>query len=94
MYVYKVLKLFFIRSKNCKQDNEYKDKLRITEGFIVPRPKSTFYTMSESYLGPKFFNKLPDHIKLEINIKLFLKRLREWLFGIDDIEGFLFNIQA
>lgn len=93
IFVFKVLKMFYDRSGNLQNNlNDYKQKLRNTDHYIVPKPKNAFYTKTYNFLAPRIFNKLPDNIRNIGSKKIFVQKLRKWLFTIEDI-GSLFQIQ-
>jgi hypothetical protein len=94
MFAYKILKIFYVRSRGSNDENEYRTKLRTITDFIVPRPKNTFFTKTCSFLAPKIFNSLPADIRQEFNLNIFLRKLRIWLFLVDNIEELCFNIQS
>lgn len=86
MFVFKVLKLFYILSGNLPQlDNVYKTKLRTKEQFLVPKPNFTFFTKVYCFLGPKLLNLTPKHIIGSKNVKSFANKLKTWLLNIDDL---------
>lgn len=93
IFVFKVLKMFYDRSGYLQNNlNDYKQKLRNTDHYIVPKPKNAFYTKTYNFLAPRIFNKLPDNIRNIGSKKTFVHKLRKWLFTIEEI-GFLFQIQ-
>lgn len=85
LYIYKVLKLFF--NKSSKERDKVKPQtmsLRAKLNVPIPRPNFTFYQKYFSYIAPKFFNALPNHLK-EINVKKhFLKQMKDFLLQNDD----------
>lgn len=92
MFVYKVLKVFFIRSRCFITDKSYKTKLRNAASFIVPKPSNTYFTKTYYFLAPRMFNKIPIEIQNSKTIAFFANKLRLWLFTVTDIEERLFNI--
>jgi hypothetical protein len=93
MFAYKVLKLFYMRSRGCRDGNEYKAKLRHTKEFNVPRPKNSFFTKTFCFLAPRMFNKLPANLREELVLNKFCRHLRDWLFLVHDIESMFFSIE-
>ena len=86
MYVFKVLKMFYITSGNRLQnENIYRNRLRNAEKFILPRPNNTFFTKTYNYVAVKLFNFLPDQIKNSNNKGIFTNKLKKWLFGLEDV---------
>lgn len=89
LYVYKVLKVFFMRSGYStilRNSNVY--GLRVNSQHLVNVPISrkthfsNFYTVS----APTIFNRLPYEIRI-IKIKnLFLNNVKKWLFTMDSSE--------
>jgi hypothetical protein len=93
LYVYKVLNLFCIVHGNIPRNvNEYKNKLRNPNQFLVSKPNNTFFTKTFSFIAPKFYAKLPINLKVLINNKqLFLSKVKKWLFQLENIDD-LFQI--
>jgi hypothetical protein len=94
IYVYKVMKVFFARSRNNKENNDYRSRLRSNKNVFVPKPCNTFFTKSYNFLAPRIFNILPSSLKDINSTKIFLKKLRQWLFNIQNIEELLFQISV
>lgn len=92
MYIYKVLKIFYIRSASYEAKNEYKTRLRNAKDFNLPRPTCTYFTKWYSYLAPKIFNKLPSEIRTLNNIISFSKKVRIWLLTIQNADSLLTGI--
>ena len=59
-YLYKVLRLFFVRSGGgiVIEPSRTRQKMRID----VPRPHIEFFKRTFNYIGPLWFNDLPDEI--------------------------------
>lgn len=94
MFVFKVLKIFYVISGNFPHHVNYvKNKLRKIEILSVPRPYFSFYTKCYQFLGPRIYNLIPQNIRLCCNKKLFLKMLRDWLLSFENID-FLLNVQT
>lgn len=89
LYIFKVLKLFFIRSGN-RHFKESSYPLR-NKYCVVPASKKEFFRRFYVYTAPMLFNQLPNNIKSINNINPFLKSLRAWLIELDDSE-LLFKI--
>lgn len=92
IFVYKVLKLFYNRSGNIPRViNCYKKKLRNKDAFSIPKPFNSFFIKTYNFIAPKMFNLLPVDIKNVSNSIIFVKKLKKWLFKLDNID-FLFEI--
>lgn len=85
LFVYKTLKIFH-RSRNLNQENLHRARLRNSKNSFVPKPNLTYYTKTFNFLAPKFFNQLENVIKMETNHRRFLKKVREWLMSLENIE--------
>lgn len=89
LYVYKVLRLFYNISGNFETSNlVYSTRNAKKNLFRIPKVKKSIFRNSFMYSGPRYFNLLPNNIKLSNNRKMFCKNLREWLLQVADI-GFL-----
>lgn len=88
LYVYKVLKVYFIMSGNrllsnsCHEPYMLRNKYRIN----IPKPNKENFKKFFSYTAPKLFSQLPSHIMNANNCREFGRLLKEWLFTIGDIE--------
>lgn len=81
LYIFKVLKIFYIRSGNTGTNNLfYNTRCTSRNNFRLPKVKKSLFRRSFDYVGPKYFNILPCEIKNIINCKLFLLKLKKWLF--------------
>jgi hypothetical protein len=90
LYVYKVLKIFFIRSGCLKNNDDVDDgrrALRNRSDKFIPRPRKTAFKNFYSFLGPKFFNSLPADLRKMKVMYCFLKGVRAFLFNCDDVEA-------
>lgn len=82
LYIFKVLKMFYKRSgytNSVKQNPRY--TLRNTAKCCYAKPKNEHYRKYYSYIAPFVYNKLPNHIKILVNINQFIKALRCWLLS-------------
>lgn len=93
LYIYKVLKLFFIRSRNSYTKSVYKLRLRNADDAVVPRPTRTYFTKTYQFLAPLIFNRIPQQIKNINTSKLFARHLRSWLLTIEDVDELLIHVQ-
>lgn len=91
LFLFKVIKLFYDKSKNySQQNNMYKNRLRKKDlTFLVPKPSYTFFTKTYNFIAPRTFNKIPDCIIKSKTKSIFMKKLKLWLFSLDDIDGLL-----
>lgn len=88
LFVYKVLRLFYMRSGNRNNDNRYYMTRSAVQGvFRLPKVNKLFFRRSLLYLGPKFFNQLPDRIKYCNGNRLFCRKLFNWLLDRDDVSN-------
>lgn len=92
MFVFKVLRLFFIKCRNCNTCVDYKQKLRNSNDYPVPKPNVTYFTKTFSYLGPKLFNMLSISLRNVNCLYLFCKYVKKWLQGIEQVEQSFFTI--
>ncbi len=77
LYIFKVLKAFFNQSSNFYNANSHYSQRRIN--VQVPRPNLTLFKKFYLFLGPTFFNCLPEYLK-KCKIKnAFVKNLRSFL---------------
>lgn len=84
LYIFKVLRMFFIRSGNRNmKDSLYSLRRNIC---VVPSSKKEYYRRFYTYTAPMLFNQLPDTIKLTTDFNPFLVLLRQWLIELDDCE--------
>lgn len=94
LFLYKVLKIFYVRSGNIGTERLGYNTRSVSQGhFTRPKVNKVLYRNSLLFLGPKVFNLVPKDIKLSPNINVFLKDLKSWLLGKDDINDLLSVIQ-
>ncbi len=87
LFVFKVLKLFYKISGGKRYElGNYTTRSQDQKLFRRPKVHKTFFRQSFLFLGPKFFNTLPLEIKSSVNINIFQKRIKPWLFSTDNIE--------
>lgn len=90
VYLFKVLRIFFNRSRNSNnQRQEVPYCLRDTGNFVVPRAKKNILMKFYTNIAPRVFNQLPIKIKNCRNENSFCRLLKIWMFTIDDIEVLL-----
>ena len=94
LYVYRVVKLFYLRCHNWGSlERSYNLRQHRTNSFIIFLPKLEFSRHSFDYIGPTLFSKIPDDIKGYASIRKFRTSLISWLFGSPNIDNlFVFNV--
>lgn len=96
MYVFRVLQMFFNRSGNAGAIvDTIRSSSRHGNRAQLPRPRSTMFQKSFLFLGPKFFNNLPDNVRSCQSYPLYSRLIREWLFGLlpEAVEAMFFVVQ-
>lgn len=89
LFVFKVLKLFYIRSGNYSIRNNPRYDMRIQGRFNTIRAHKEFCRRSFSYIAPFLYNKLPLEIKNIEILKGFLIALKTWLQDNESVESLL-----
>lgn len=89
LFVYKVLRIFFLRSRNSSEINAYRHRLRNAGHVFVPKPSKTYFTKTLNFLAPRVFNKVPEKIRNLNSIEIFSRKLRTWLFTVMNIDDLL-----
>lgn len=81
LYVFKVLRLFYLRSGNMGTTNLlHYTRSNTQRHFQTPKVNKSIYRKSFQYNGPKYFNNIPHDIKTINNLKSFSKNIMFWLF--------------
>jgi hypothetical protein len=89
LYVYKVLRLFYIMSGNKPNLSGSFLRFNLRKGKVnLIKPNLTIFKRCFVYMGPKVYNMLPDCIKEEKGSKAFLHRTRKWLLAEKNIVRF------
>ena len=90
LYVYKVLKMFFIRSNSFHSRLSHVYYTRNPNNFAGVRCNSEKLRRFYLYMAPYFYRILPNSIKQLTSVRMhqFNRETRSWLLGIDDIEKF------
>lgn len=85
LYVYKVLKLFFIRSSNVTHNRDIRYNFR---RLLVPVPKSnlTVFQHSFAFNAPRLFNLISYKLEHLQPLSLFLKSVKYYLFSLSNCE--------
>lgn len=91
LYVYKVLKLFYVRSGNTgTTDLVYSTRNTNRRIFRIPKVHRSLFKHSFVYSGPKFFNRLPLEIKESDSLRCFCLKVRKWLLLFTNTEDLQF----
>jgi hypothetical protein len=90
LFIFKVLKIFYIRSGNSHTDRLHYLTRSSAQG-LFPRPKvnKVLFRKSFIFLGPKIYNILPDFIKRASTVKKFQYCVKNWLLGLDQVDDLL-----
>uniref|UniRef100_A0A1B6MSN0 Reverse transcriptase domain-containing protein n=1 Tax=Graphocephala atropunctata TaxID=36148 RepID=A0A1B6MSN0_9HEMI len=86
LYVYKVLKIFFVRSIANKINPIKNYQLRNTTSVPLPKPNLTLYKHFYTYNAPRLFNQTFSFITPNNDKLHFLSYLKRWLVQKEDIE--------
>lgn len=93
LFLYKTMKIFFIKSgyQNIRHTTSY--NLRINNRNLVSVPRFNKYHFCRFYIiiAPKIFNKLPDDIRNIRVLSNFLNKIKIWLLNLnyDEVENLL-----
>lgn len=88
LYIYKVLKLFFIRSSKIAPTRNITYNFRSFHA-PVPKPSLTMFTHFFTFNAPRLFNLISNKIDNLEHLPLFLKYLKYFLFTLRDCESFM-----
>ena len=90
LYVKTVL-LHYKRHPRDMRRRTHGYETRARSAVLPPRMKKRFGQRHYVFLAPKFFNLIPDHIKIENNHSKFKKLIHDWLRqkGIAEVEQML-----
>lgn len=84
LYIYRVLRLFFVRSgQNVSNSLAKSIRLKSLNRVTLPRPNSEAFKKFYLYMASKLFNKVPFHISKATNLNHFSKYLKQWLFSFN-----------
>ncbi|XP_039299150.1 uncharacterized protein LOC120354991 [Nilaparvata lugens] len=85
LYIFKVLKMFYLISGNCGIENLYYN-MRSNDRILyrTPKVKKCIFRNSCLFIGPYLFNKLPLNIKICASYTKYCKKLIHWLFELND----------
>lgn len=82
LFIFKVLRLFFIRSGNTGTNNLFYNTRSLSRNaFRLPKVNRSFFRQSYEYIGPKYFNQLPMEVRNCGRVNLFVTKLKRWLFS-------------
>lgn len=93
LFVYKVLKTFYIRSGNDTRQFQFYTRAASNSVFVRPKVNKIIFRKSFIFNGPKMFNLLPMHVRNVKNVKLFLNKLKCWLLEMDNIDHLINVLQ-
>lgn len=86
LFIYKVLRVFYVRSGNKNIEYRHYGTRSTTQGiFKLPKVNKILFRRSLLYLGPKLFNQLPTDIKQLNSKKTFFQQAFKWLLEKDDV---------
>lgn len=91
LYIYKVLRLFFLRSSHRlpRIVSSYQVRNNYRNLYSVPLFSSELFRKYYIVSAPTFFNRLPPHIRTMIYDRKFLRLVKDWIFETKDV-GFMF----
>lgn len=91
MYIFKVLRLFYLRSGNTGTTDLLHSTRSIDRRmFRINKVNKSIFKHSFIYSGPKLFNQLPQNIKETNSLNVFCKKTKVWLLSLSDV-AFLKN---
>ncbi len=94
LYVFKVLSIFYKISGNTgptiDYSHDYPTRQAVNSCVRLPKPYCSLFQKSFVYLSFKFFNLLPNDIKILNSHLLFNKKLKPWILAKnnEEIENF------
>lgn len=92
LYIYKVLKLFFLRSgHNIVRVHLY--NFRSKDPYSIPFTRKEYYRHFYLSRAPTFYKNIPTEIQNEPSLKRFCILLKEWLFLQTDIEKYFYVLE-
>ena len=92
LYVFKVLKLFYLRSGNRNiRTTVY--NLRTNNICDCPFAKIEHFNKFYLTVAPLLFNRLPDELKLCSPITIYLSKLRIWILEMENVEHLFLRLQ-
>lgn len=88
LYIFKVLKIFFLKSGYTAARLYGSYNLRVnTRNFVmVPKINKALFSRFYNVTAHRLFNHLPDSLRCERKESTFLKNLRLWLFSFNNCE--------
>lgn len=89
LFVFKVLRVFFNRGGHINKPCFYSYNLRRNFCFDITKPNVQLYKQCYSFLAPKLFSTIPKDISSSANEKVFIRKLKNWLFLQKDLEDLL-----
>jgi hypothetical protein len=90
LYVFKVLKMFFVRSNSYHSRIYHAYNMRNPNYFVGLRVNNEKFRRFYLYMAPYWFHQLPKHLKMLPSVQKhkFNREIRTWLLDIDDIEQY------
>ena len=90
LYIYKVLKLFFIRSNSFHNRTVHSYNTRNPNNFAGVRCNSEKFRRFYLYMAPFFYHMLPNDIKSLSTVRKykFKREIRSWLLSVENIEQY------
>jgi hypothetical protein len=86
LFVFKVLRLFYLKSGNTGTENLFYITRSLNRRFFRrPKVNKEVFRNSFLYLGPSLFNKLPPIVKECNSLPQFTNKLKNWLFEVSDV---------
>lgn len=98
LYIFKVLSVFYKLSGNSGPtvDNihHYITRQVSKSCFRLPKPNCTLFKKCFVYLSVKFFNVIPNSVKISQSLSTFKKSLKDWLMSktCEEVERFYTDI--
>jgi hypothetical protein len=89
LYVFKVLKMFFIRSSSYCIKRTCMYNLRRQDTIFVPKSNLTLYQNFYTCSAPRLFNKIKLEIGNFFTDRHFFSKLKNWLFTQENIYDYL-----
>lgn len=86
LFILRVLRKYYDTVNIPNEVVRYKRKLRNAHCSIVPQPKNTCFQKSFYFVAPWLFNSLPNDVKVSRNRNEFAKKLKSWIFNIDNVD--------
>lgn len=89
LYIFKVLKMFFIRSTSYSTTRKMNYNFRKNEVVFVPKSYLTAHQIFYSSVAPRLFNIIKYKLTVFNNVNQFLNKLKVWLLGQESADYLL-----